>query len=70
MYRPGPGRSLGDQMGHHHHNHITSSKNKSSTAPELSFEPVCDNTNGNVGSTTQTKLGTIKVVGCQSRWIS
>ncbi|KAG5389059.1 hypothetical protein IGI04_030600 [Brassica rapa subsp. trilocularis] len=67
---PGPGRSLGDQMGHHHHNHITSSKNKSSTAPELSFEPVCDNTNGNVGSTTQTKLGTIKVVGCQSRWIS
>ncbi|CAG7897565.1 unnamed protein product [Brassica rapa] len=52
---PGPGRSLGDQMGHHHHNHITSSKNKSSTAPELSFEPVCDNTNGNVGSTTQTK---------------
>ncbi|WZZ08822.1 hypothetical protein YC2023_094743 [Brassica napus] len=32
-------------MGHHHHNHITSSKNKSSTAPELSFEPVCDNTN-------------------------
>ena len=48
MYRPGPGRSLGDQMmGHHHHNHITSSKNKSSTAPELPFEPVCDNANGN-----------------------
>ncbi|CAN7056061.1 unnamed protein product [Brassica oleracea var. botrytis] len=34
-------------MGHHHHNHITSSKNKSSTAPELPFEPVCDNANGN-----------------------